>query len=218
MYITCGKKNGARLNRRKAPLFLPQNRYLQPTITRMKYYKYIWEESRGDEYDYWGNSIWYFEVGGDDYISRQIVHYEIGLTFKYSTEFQEDEFGGMGYTKFDPNEFDGEQIQKDLFENLWIESKQIPVRVSRPQYELFEKYGGDIDVLSDYRTGDKRDLKKLDSYTFPLLNQIIDDKVCINTRTYNSSIVQKMNYRLKTLSPLVDSNVMSIIDKKIGSR
>ena len=32
MYITCGKKNGAQLLPKEAPLFLPQNRYnqLQP--------------------------------------------------------------------------------------------------------------------------------------------------------------------------------------------
>ena len=33
-----------------------------------RYYKRNWEETRGDEFDSWGTSIWYFEVGNDNYL------------------------------------------------------------------------------------------------------------------------------------------------------
>ena len=32
----------------------------------MRYFKFHWEESRGDAYDDWGASWWYFEVADDD--------------------------------------------------------------------------------------------------------------------------------------------------------
>lgn len=118
----------------------------------MKYYKYKWNESRGDEYDYFGTSTWYFEVGDDDYISRQIVRYEIGLTFKYSVDFQEDEFGGMGYIIFKSEHYDSIEVLNESFDHLWIDAYQPSVQVDSFQYELFEKYSGELDLLKDFRT------------------------------------------------------------------
>ena len=42
----------------------------------MKYYKYKWNELRGDQFDNWGFSMWYFEIGEDDFPNRQIEIYE----------------------------------------------------------------------------------------------------------------------------------------------
>ncbi len=87
----------------------------------MKYYQYRWEETRGDQYDHWGFSIWYFEVGEDHYINRQIVIYDHkDHIFKYSQENQEDEYGGLGYEKFNLSEFDdSEECSKSEFDKHW---------------------------------------------------------------------------------------------------
>lgn len=180
----------------------------------MKYYKHIWEEVRGDAYDYWGHSTWYIEVGNDNYIERQIVHYEIGLTFKYSQEFPEDLFGGLGEGKFDPETADFEELSEDAFENLWISSNEVPIRVTPDAYNVFKKYNGEFDLLKDHPTGDRQDLASLNKYTFPLLNQFIDDLTCVNSGKYKVSLVQEMSYRLKILSPLVHRAVLDEIDLK----
>jgi hypothetical protein len=30
-----------------------------------RFYRRRWDESRGDEFDAWGHSVWYFEVDND---------------------------------------------------------------------------------------------------------------------------------------------------------
>ena len=51
-----------------------------------KYYKRKWNETRGDKFDSWGTSMWYFEIGENQYITRQIEIYENGNRLKYHSE------------------------------------------------------------------------------------------------------------------------------------
>lgn len=85
----------------------------------MKYYKYRWNETRGDQFDNWGYSLWYIEVGEDNFINRQIEIYDNGKVLKYSQDKFEDEFGGLGNQKFDLTEFDGIVCTKIEFEEKW---------------------------------------------------------------------------------------------------
>lgn len=85
----------------------------------MKYYKYKWNELRGDQFDNWGFSIWYFEIGKDDFPNRQIEIYENGKVLKYSQENLDDKYGGLGDQKLDLSEFDGIECEKTEFENNW---------------------------------------------------------------------------------------------------
>ena len=85
----------------------------------MKYYKYRWNESRGDQYDNWGFSLWYIEIGEDDFPNRQIEVYDNGKVLKYSQEYLEDEYGGLGDQKLVLSEFDGIECTKMEFENNW---------------------------------------------------------------------------------------------------
>ncbi len=85
----------------------------------MKYYKYKWNESRGDKFDCWGKSLWYLEIGEDDFPNRQIEIYDNGKILKYSQNNLEDEYGGLGDQKLDLAEFDGEECTKQEFENNW---------------------------------------------------------------------------------------------------
>lgn len=87
-----------------------------------KYYKREWDETRGDEFDSWGRSLWYFEIGEDKYITRQIEFYENGNRLKYHSGKKNDDFGGLGTEPLDIVEFKEFEISKNEFEIEWEKS------------------------------------------------------------------------------------------------
>lgn len=84
-----------------------------------KYYKRNWEETREDEYDNWGKSIWYFEIDNEGYAMRQIEKYENGKKLKYDLKNIGDEFGGLADQPIDLEEFVNFEITKNEFEEQW---------------------------------------------------------------------------------------------------
>ncbi|MFC0518772.1 DUF6881 domain-containing protein [Mucilaginibacter angelicae] len=87
----------------------------------MKYYKRNWDELRGDEFDFWGTSTWYFECDEDDYVLRQMEIYANGNVLKYDESYQEDKYGGLAEGPLDSEEFAEFEITKDEFERVWAE-------------------------------------------------------------------------------------------------
>ena len=85
----------------------------------MKYFKRHWDESRGDEYDHWGTSWWYFEVDEEAWIVRQIEVYENGRISKYGGGFPDDKYGGLGDQQMDLEEFEAYTISAEEFELAW---------------------------------------------------------------------------------------------------
>lgn len=85
----------------------------------MKYFKRNWDENRGDQYESWGKSIWFFETNNNGEVLRQIEVYESGKVLKYDNQNIEDEFGGLSDQNLDLNEFENYSIEKDEFENKW---------------------------------------------------------------------------------------------------
>ncbi|WP_452596861.1 hypothetical protein [Pontimicrobium sp. MEBiC01747] len=85
----------------------------------MNYYKRNWNETRGDQYDSWGKSIWYFETDDKGVVLRQVEAYENGKVLKYDNQNIEDEFGGLADQNLDLNEFVEFSIEKEEFENKW---------------------------------------------------------------------------------------------------
>ena len=88
----------------------------------MRYFKRRWNESRGDEYDSWGASTWYFEVGDDGYPVRQLQEYEGGAILKYDAGHMDDEFGGLGDQLLDLGEFAAFEVDRTEFEITWSSS------------------------------------------------------------------------------------------------
>lgn len=82
-------------------------------------YKRYWNESRGDKYDHWGTSNWYFEIDEGGYPVRQIEKYEIGKILKYDLENMEDEYGGLGDQAFDLEEYAKFEITQEEFKKEW---------------------------------------------------------------------------------------------------
>jgi len=87
-----------------------------------RYFKRKWDETRGDELDSWGTSIWYFEIGTDGYPSKQIEVYESGNRLKYHSEKKIDDHGSLGDQALDLEEFQGYEINKEEFEIEWKKS------------------------------------------------------------------------------------------------
>ena len=88
----------------------------------MNYFKRNWNETRGDEFDSWGKSIWYFETDKSGLPTKQIEVYQNGKVLKYDQTKLEDEFGGLGDQELDLIEFSEFQITKEEFEKVWNEN------------------------------------------------------------------------------------------------
>jgi hypothetical protein len=61
-----------------------------------RFYRRRWDETRGDEFDGWGHSVWYFEVGHDGWPVRQVEVYDAGRVLHYGPSHAEDRYGGLG--------------------------------------------------------------------------------------------------------------------------
>ena len=81
----------------------------------MRYFKRRWGEARGDAYDHWGTSTWWFAVDANGRIVRQLEVYESGPNHLYDLEHPEDEFGGLG-ERFDVVELEPYEIRRSDFE------------------------------------------------------------------------------------------------------
>jgi len=103
-----------------------------------KYYKREWKETRGDEFDSWGKSLWYFEIGEDKYITRQIEVYENGNRLKYHSEKKFDDYGGLGTDPLDVTEFKDFEIDKNEFEIEW--GKSVPKKEHKEIISLISEY------------------------------------------------------------------------------
>lgn len=84
-----------------------------------KYLKKHWNEGRGDEYDSWGESWWFFEVDADGRVTRQAELYEIGRLLRYSAAHPEDEFGALAETSINPSDADYVEMSQVDFERIW---------------------------------------------------------------------------------------------------
>lgn len=88
-------------------------------MTTLNYLKRPWNETRGDEYDAWGTSWWYFEVGSDGSVSRQIEQYAVGVFLRYSVEHEEDIYGRLACVELDLSDAEYCEISSQEFESVW---------------------------------------------------------------------------------------------------
>lgn len=88
----------------------------------MNYIKANWNETRGDEYDSWGTSIWFLELDDENFPSRQIEVYQNGKRLKYDKDNFQDKFGMLGDQSMDIDEINGMngiEITRAEFESEW---------------------------------------------------------------------------------------------------
>src|SRR5688500_182439 len=93
-----------------------------------RYFKYRWNESRGDEYDSWGFSSWYNEFDEVFFTLRVIQVYDNGTILKYSEEYIDDEFVGLAEWSQSLEELIDcvlIDISQEEFESVWTSSKAL---------------------------------------------------------------------------------------------
>ncbi len=99
----------------KCLLIISKHLYQQ----QLRYFKRKWNETRGDQYDNWGTSIFFIETDNSGFPSRQIEKYDNGIVLKYGDKKTEDEFGMLGDQDLDIKEFGEFEISKTEFETEW---------------------------------------------------------------------------------------------------
>lgn len=97
----------------------------------MKYFKRNWGETRGNELEHWGTSVWYFEVLDDGSVVRQVEVYTNGPALKYDEINIEDEYGCLADQPLDLDDFAAFEIGEDEFEAAW-NSADNPTKKPRP--------------------------------------------------------------------------------------
>jgi hypothetical protein len=86
-----------------------------------QFYRRRWSEPRGDEFDSWGHSVWYFEVDGEGWPVRQVEVYDNGPALRYGPGHAEDQYGGLGQASLDDPEENWSRyvITREVFEQVW---------------------------------------------------------------------------------------------------
>lgn len=77
-----------------------------------------WAESRGDEFDSWGTSTWYFEIDDSQRVSRQVEIYTEGPVLRYGPTNPEDAYGLL--SELDNTTADLTEVTHDEFESAWV--------------------------------------------------------------------------------------------------
>jgi hypothetical protein len=92
----------------------------------MRYFKYHWNESRGDAHDDWGTPWWYIEVADDGYVERQVEQYASGACLTYDRAYIEDEFGGLAEKPIEPEDWRVLQpFSAPEFEAVWSSARPL---------------------------------------------------------------------------------------------
>ncbi len=156
-----------------------------------KYYKRKWDETRGDEFDSWGRSIWSFEVNENGYPIRQIELYENGNRLKYHSGKPFDDYGGLGDQALDLNELKVFEIGMLEFEQEWEKSS--------PKLEHKEI----LDLISSY-LADHPNLR----FGQALFNLGVNEFV-------NRLAPEKEDYRFRDIYGDSDDEIISRIKKQL---
>lgn len=103
-----------------------------------RYFKRKWEETRGDDFDSWGTSTWYFEIRTDGYPVKQLELYENGNRLKYHPDKTFDDYGGLVDQPLDLEEFKNFEIGKEEFYSEWKKSN--PKKEHQDILDLISEY------------------------------------------------------------------------------
>lgn len=83
-------------------------------------FKRRWNEPRGDEYNSWGHSWWFFETDENLWPVRQIEIYDAGPVLCYHSEHIEDNYGGLSEAALVFENMDPFRITEAEFKKEWL--------------------------------------------------------------------------------------------------
>ena len=84
-----------------------------------QYCKWFWDESLGGDYDTWGTSTYFLELGQDLYAIRQIEIYENGNVLFYDGTHHADNYGMLCDKQLFDEDIQEFGITKAEFEEVW---------------------------------------------------------------------------------------------------
>lgn len=86
-----------------------------------RFYRRRWAENRGDQFDHWGHSVWYFEVDDDGRPIRQVEAYDAGRVLRYGAGHDEDHYGALGQPSLYDSDEDWSpfEITEAAFQRAW---------------------------------------------------------------------------------------------------
>jgi hypothetical protein len=89
----------------------------------MSHFKFRWDEGVQDvlERSEWGGSWWYYEIGENGSITRQIILYDNGLRLRYGPDNLGDEYGELlaDVSKDEINFSLSTSISAEDFTSMW---------------------------------------------------------------------------------------------------
>lgn len=80
------------------------------------------------------------------------------------------------------------------------------------EYRVYCKYGGDYSQLTDFRVGSKKDLAKITSKEWGIIEKIEDNFTSLQTGMYSKEMVRNMERIIEELKPLVSPEVLKMIE------
>ncbi|MEA5617557.1 hypothetical protein VB711_06850 [Cronbergia sp. UHCC 0137] len=91
-----------------------------PTLQiNKKYYKWNWDVSLGGDYDEWGTSTYFMELGYDLYAVRQVEVYQNGNVLFYDSNHVSDNHGMLCDKRIDAGDIKEFEISKAEFDQVW---------------------------------------------------------------------------------------------------
>jgi hypothetical protein len=90
-----------------------------------KYCKWFWDESLGGDFDSWGTSTYFMEIGDDFHALRQIEVYENGNVLFYDSSHCTDDYGKLCDQPIREEDIREFEITKAEFEFVW--NTKIPI-------------------------------------------------------------------------------------------
>lgn len=97
-----------------------------------RYFRRVWDESRGDEWDGWGVATYFFEASDAGAVFRQVEVYTNGRVLRYGPQHAEDEYGFLTDQPLDLDELAGSESDAPTFETAWNLPDGGPRRRRRP--------------------------------------------------------------------------------------
>jgi len=92
-----------------------------PSAVSNYFYRRRWDDARGDEFDSWGYSVWYFETDDQGWPVRRVELYDAGRVLRYGPGHGEDRYGSLGQASLYDSDEDWStfEIIAVEFEQVW---------------------------------------------------------------------------------------------------
>ncbi|WP_193198060.1 hypothetical protein [Nostoc sp. MG11] len=89
------------------------------SLKAKKYCKWVWDESFEGEFDTWGTSTYFMEIGQNLHAIRQIEVYENGNVLSYDGNHFSDNYGMLCDQRIGEDDIQEFEITKIEFEQVW---------------------------------------------------------------------------------------------------